>query len=517
MTAAPVARPGATRWGLALAVGALGAVLLLLLARPLLVHPVHYDELLHILSARGLLDGGAPTIADGLYARAQLFTRAVALAFRIAGDDPVSARLPALAGAVLLLLLVGAWVARRAGWLAGLAAALLLAIVPSTVDVAVFARFYTFHAVVVTVMAIAAFEASRPGLAPSSRAGWVALALLLVPLGWHFQETTVIAVGATIAAATMLALYDHRDRAIATVRRHPLAIGLGALALAGIAAVALTQLGLVRVFGSTALWAARDATRFQYYLVEFRRELPLLLPLLPVCAWLGLAAESRRRLVLFALVLVAAALLVHSVAAQKTMRYVYYVVPWMCVLWAVALAEAVDRWPESRLARPLLVVLLAATTVLSVEGVRALNLLAGRVDSLDVRPFGTEPDWSGALPRLAGPAHDAARVITSNSMKALYYLGRYDLELNATIVPETDTQAEFGRDERTGRRVISRPESVSRALSGPGDSLVVLETEKIGRASGVPTDAFDVIRERCLEIALPESTLLRAWRCTPPR
>ena len=115
------------------------------------------------------------------------------------------------------------------------------------------------------------------------------------------------------------------------------------------------------------------------------------------------------------------------------------------------------------------------------------------------------------------PGSFAARVITSNSMKALYYLGRYDLELNATIVPETDTQAEFGRDERTGRRVISRPESVSRALSGPGDSLVVLETEKIGRASGVPTDAFDVIRERCLEIALPESTLLRAWRCTPPR
>lgn len=517
MNPRPVAAPETTRWGLALAVGALGAVLLMLLARPLLVHPVHYDELLHILSARGLLAGGSPTIADGLYARAQLFTRAVALAFRMVGDDPVSARLPALLGAVVLLVVVGAWVARRAGWLAGMAAAILLAIVPSTVDVAVFARFYTFHAVVVTVMGIAVFEASRSGAALTARAAWLAAAVLLVPLGWHFQETTVIAVGAAIAAGMTLALYDHRDRAVAFVRRHPLAIGLGALALLAIAAVGLTQLGLVRVFGSTALWAARDAARYQYYLVEFRRELPLLLPLLPVCAWLGLASESHRRLVLFATVLVTAALLVHSVAAQKTMRYVFYVVPWMCVIWSVAFAEAVRHFPRQRLAQPLLAILLVGTTFLSAEGVRTLNLLAGRVDSLDMRPFGTEPDWSPAMPLLAGPAHDAAQVITSNSMKALYYLGRYDLELNATIVPETDIRQEFGLDERTGRRVISQPESVVRALSAPGETLVVLESEKIGRASGVPPDAFDVVRSRCQEVGIPEAARIRAWRCLPRR
>lgn len=515
MTSRSAAGNAAARWPHALLAGATAAVLLLLLARPLLIHPVHYDELLHILSARGLLAGSVPTIADGLYERAQLYTRAVAAAFRLAGDDPVSARLPALVGAAVLVLLFGSWIARRVGFAAGLAAAMLLAIVPATVDVAVFARFYTFHALVITVMCVAVFEASSPGRSTRVRAAWIAVALLMAPLGWHFQETTVIAAGAAFAAGASLWLYDNRITALAFVRRNAPAVGLAVLALVGIAVVALWQLGLVRVFGSTAPWAARDATRFQYYLVEFRRELPLLLPLLPVCAWLGLTSERHRRLALFAAVIVAAALLVHSVAAQKTMRYVYYVVPWMGVIWALGFVRITETLRALPSGRALPMAAIAGAMLLSVEGVRALNLLAGRVGSLDVRPFGEEPDWTAAVPLLAGPAREASRVITSNSMKALYYLGRYDLELNATIVPETDRGAEFGLDERTGRRVISRPESVERVLSEPGESIVVLESEKIGRPSGVPADTFEAVRTHCRELAVPEATRIRAWRCLP--
>ena len=74
----------------------IGSLLLVLTTRGVLKHQPVYDELVHVLAARGLLKTGQPVIADGIYDRAELFTRAVAVSFRIAGDNLVSARLPAL-------------------------------------------------------------------------------------------------------------------------------------------------------------------------------------------------------------------------------------------------------------------------------------------------------------------------------------------------------------------------------------------------------------------------------------
>jgi hypothetical protein len=98
-------------------------------------------------------------------------------------------------------------------------------------------------------------------------------------------------------------------------------------------------------------------------------------------------------------------------------------------------------------------------------------------------------------------------------MKAIYYLGRYDFELNATIVPETDERSEFGRDRRTGRQAIGTAESIKQVLGRPGKTLVVIEASKIGRSSGVSTEAFSVIESRCEELSLPEGRGVRAWSC----
>jgi hypothetical protein len=145
-----------------------------------------------------------------------------------------------------------------------------------------------------------------------------------------------------------------------------------------------------------------------------------------------------------------------------------------------------------------------------------MNLAAGRLGSIDTLPFADEPDWSPAAPALRQQVHDADRFITSNSMKALYYFGKYDFELAATIVPETDTGTELGRDERTGGRAIGRAESVAMLLSLPGTTLIVLDRVKIGLASGVVPSAFAVIESRCTELRLPQNAAVRAWRCIGP-
>jgi hypothetical protein len=98
-------------------------------------------------------------------------------------------------------------------------------------------------------------------------------------------------------------------------------------------------------------------------------------------------------------------------------------------------------------------------------------------------------------------------------MKALYYLGRYDLELNATIVPETESRREFGRDSRTGGRAIGEASSVEQVMDTAGTKLVVLEEDKIGRASGVRAEAFEVIQSRCNELTLPAGAGVRSWWC----
>lgn len=513
---------GARSWAWAIAAGLFGAVLLILLSRSVIGHPVHYDELLHMLAAQGLLQTGVPVIADGLYERAELYTRAVAWSFRQFGESPVSARLPALGAGAVLVFLVGAWVVRRAGLLAGMAAGILLCLVPTTVDVAVFARFYTMHAVVMTLVFISAYEALQPARRVAVRAVLALGAAALTALGWHFQETTIIAAGAAVVAVVAVVIMDGWAQVRGLIARRPMltlgSLGFGTL----IAILAVWYVGLLQQLGSTALWAAGSATRYQYYLVEFRTDLPLVWPLLPVAMAVAVLNPVHRRLALFCAVAIAAALVVHSVAAQKTMRYAYYLVPLMCVLWAIAISTiamadpdrgaAVGRGTTAR-ATWLVLALVAVSLVLSQEGARALNLLSGRISNLDNRPFADEPDWTPFVAELAPRAREADRVVTSNSMKALHYLGQYDYELNATIVPETESGSDFGLDARTGRQAIGAPESVRRVLDQPGTTLVVIEASKIGRASGVTTEAYGVIESRCDELNLPEGTGVRAWWC----
>jgi hypothetical protein len=98
-------------------------------------------------------------------------------------------------------------------------------------------------------------------------------------------------------------------------------------------------------------------------------------------------------------------------------------------------------------------------------------------------------------------------------MKALYYLERYDYELNASIVEETDTMRDFGTDPRTGRPVIGSADAVAQVLGMHGNTLVVLEVEKIRKASGVTVEAMAVIEARCREMPLDVSDGVRAWNC----
>jgi hypothetical protein len=196
--------------------------------------------------------------------------------------------------------------------------------------------------------------------------------------------------------------------------------------------------------------------------------------------------------------------------------------PLLCVLWACAV-DGILRWLESPAdiglritARSRYAIMLLAMMMFafSMEGQREVRLLLSRAAPQDVLSYAAEPDWTPAVGVLRPLAVKAERVVTSNSMKSLYYLGRYDYELNASIVAETDTRTDFGRDERTGRKAIGSAAAVSSVIDATGTTLVVLENRKLDSDVGVPAAAHAVIAAACEAVNLPADLAVSAWQCT---
>lgn len=505
--------------------GAVTAVLLGLMARGIIDHVPLYDELLHFLAAQGLQRSGTLAIADGEYPRAWLYTHLVAKSFTVFGETLVAARIPALISAMGLVLLTAVWVTRKVGLFAGLIAAGFLCLAPATIDLAVFARFYTLHALVITVMGIALYEALDPESGRVRRVTLVALAFALTPLAMHLQESTVVAAGALACGTAAVLMLDHWMWIRGFARRYPLQLAVGGILALAVALVVVNKLGLIDQMQQVPLWNAWAVGRPHYYLMVLASEMPLLWALFPVAIVLAFTVQAR--LTLFAVVVLVSGLAVHSIAGQKAIRYVYYLFPFFCVIWGCALA-AIAQFARSiweRRQRQIagyteffVLTLMFLVLVNSREGQSAAKLIGGRVtpeESLGLTNI-AEPEWRPIVPILKPVLAEADRSITSNAMKSLYYFGNYDYELNASIVPETITGTEFGIDHRTGKQAIGSAESIKRVLSMSGAAVVVLEDEKMNLEAGVPPDAMAVIEAFCKPIPLPADVAVHAWSCLKP-
>jgi hypothetical protein len=224
----------------------------------------------------------------------------------------------------------------------------------------------------------------------------------------------------------------------------------------------------------------------------------------------------------FCTVVVVSALAVHSVAAAKAARYVYYALPLLCAVAGCGVAVAVrllSGWlarqttGRARWALAGAIGVLAVSVLLSQEGQRTLRLAAGRSSASSLVMYANETQWTLAKAALQPVADRADTVIVSAGVKGLYFLGRYDFELNASTVLETESGKEFGRDLRTGRPVIGSPESLASVLERPGKQLIVVDGDKLNHPTGVPSAVVALIEARCGSIALPAESGVSAWLC----
>lgn len=487
-------------------VGALQTPLLFLAAAALYTitigtTPVRVDEYYTMLAARSWAENGSFAILDGEYTRARLFTMLVGVTFDLFGSTSLwIARLPTVLMAAGLVTLVFTFVDKRAGFPAAIAAALVLALSGYTLDVAHFARFYAPQALVVFGAAMLVHAAAaREGAAMAVR---LAGAAALLALGLHLQPTTAIA-----AAALALWFAVERLQWIMTVVRQRPWLALIAVALTLIFGLMIVP-SMAQRFLAASVWAQEHRYDRLFYLREFSAQIPLLLILLPVAAVLALRRD--RSLALLSIIMIAVALVVHSFAAMKAGRYVYYAMPFMAMLFGLAMARPADQAVATlkRMLGPGELAGLCAGAIVLVLGIAALlvnssyrhTAVALRQSvaalSTDAHFSGPrDPVWNEQASSLRRVVSPTDFLVASDDLRTIVHIRPHDLLINPSHLSDLGTTRDFTRDVRTGRPVIGSVAGLDRVMSCRASGVIVVDDAHWRTAKGVPSAVADRIEQ----------------------
>jgi 4-amino-4-deoxy-L-arabinose transferase-like glycosyltransferase len=483
---------------------------------PHLDHLPHVDELYHFLPARAWLAEGQLRIAEGYYTRASLFTIFIAQWLGLFGENLIVARLPSLIAGTALVVLVFLWTRMVAGNLAAVLAALLVALDPELVEIDQILRFYALQCLFFWLGAVGVY---RLVTAPPAGGRAILLAagvLLCFSAALYLQVTTLIGLlGVGVWAVAALGL-PWLARSSARVRW---AIGAGVVLVATAAIWTFVETGLlaelVQRYRSTPLYLADRRNDFWYYHFFLTIYYPTLWPLVALAVVIGLA--YRPRPTAFCAVVVAVTFLAHSFAASKATRYFTYAQPFLFVLWGIALAEV---WPRARgflddvatralawlnlgrLGRAGVVVLLVLVLGFAFVANSAFVRTSATMFDVTIPPMGRPADWAAAKDPLAPWLTDAAVVVTTSELEALYHLGRYDVMLSKTRLSEVRGEDEFGLDARTGRPVIAKPESLALIMDCYPDGLIVSSADRWRNPEQLDDAVANLVEARTEEVEL---------------
>jgi 4-amino-4-deoxy-L-arabinose transferase-like glycosyltransferase len=495
-------------------------------------HAPHIDELYHALAARSLLEDGTLFInGTEPYTRAWAFTYLVAGLMAIFGDNLVVGRLPAVLAGVGLVVAVFLWLNAVAGRTAAWVAALLVCLAPTALYHSQQIRFYTVHALFLWVAAAAVYLAATGPRGRGHTAMLAAGAAACLAIAFHLQVSTLVSVA---ALATWLVLYRGGDIvrwAAAGGRRRTWTV-VGATAAVVVVAAVFAAGGaaaeVVRMFSMVDVWAEGDRHYLRYYHDRFLHQYPTLWTLFPVAVLL--AASRHPRPALFCVTMFTVPFVVHSFAAWKHERYLFYALPFFFAVWGLAAAvalpwlrgriDAVIRHaplPHRRAAGTLAAAALIAAVLFAAAGNSASMytyrmLTVSDEDWTLSSAYRGEPVWDRALPVLQAEAADADVVMGFAMVTTLYYLHRLDMGLSATEVQRGTSTAEFSVAGKEGVPVVSRAESVRLVQACVPAGLVIGSVRGWRNAWGVPPETVDYIESSMERVPLPERWGLLAFR-----
>jgi hypothetical protein len=513
------------------------AILLFILAMTVrLVHIDHtpfYDEFYHVLAAQSWLHDGSMHIAEGEpYTRGDLYTLLVAGFFKVFGQSLVVARIPAVIAGSLWVVILYLWTWRVAGRMAGWVAALLLCFAPGAISISEMSRFYSLHGLCFFLGATGIYTLlqERPPWPKNLAVG--AVSVLALGLAWRLQVTTAVGLAGValwaafkIGTTWRLAL---RTRQLQWISAFTSILFLCVLVVAIHNGLASKLLENSRW---TALWNAQNSNNLRFYHYWFLDQYPTLWTLLPLPALLGLA--RRPAPAFFSLCVFGTSLILHSLAAAKESRYLFHSIPFLFALWGIAIAlvlpaiygqiaivmENVRRiQPNHVLGNSIKHAWVVGILIFIVAANPAFPL-AYRMLSLSdadwpfVPGYRGHPDWAAAVAVLKPLADNADVVLSSVSVKSLYFLGRCDAEIRAdNLFSVTGFAPEFSKDPRTGHPVISTHQSLSLMMARYPTGLVIVESPDWGMPAAVPPATADYLAAHAEIVPLPKEWRLMAYR-----
>jgi hypothetical protein len=300
-----------------------------------------------------------------------------------------------------------------------------------------------------------------------------------------------------------------------------------------LAVVAVALVGLCLVWFPSDLWHryrytplfdADTRDHFWFYHQWLNFYYPTLWPLFPLVAFAALA--SRPRPALFCLCLFAAGFLLLSFGGPKAMLYATFILPFLFALWGMAFAYVWGRVsgfivevtdgalrglgivPFPALETALITAAVGFVLLANTATIRTATMLAG----ITVPPEMPAPRWGEAADVLEPWLRREAVVITSSELDALYYIGDYDVLLEKSRLSEQAAPAvEFSRDPRTGRPVVSTPESVKRIMDCYAEGVIVIDQYRWRRFAYIDGATADLIVQRTDPIPLPARTRILAF------
>lgn len=131
---------------------------------------------------------------------------------------------------------------------------------------------------------------------------------------------------------------------------------------------------------------------------------------------------------------------------------------------------------------------------------------------------GYSVNWPAASEALKPLLQEADVVITTNALGALYYLNRFDYDMNKSHLYEIQDGEEFPIDSETGRPVISEPESLQRIISCYRSGLfVAAKWQWHNERTGISREAAELLRTYAEPVKLDPAWSVMAFTWTHAR
>lgn len=495
--------------------------------------PPHPDELHNALAAQSLLETGRPILAEGEYWRGILYTYLVAFSYEVFGEGLASSRIPSVLLVALIAPILFLWVRREAGSLAAWLTAVLFISSPFTVEIAQFCRFYSTQVFFFILGSICVYYTVGAALPLLQRLILGAIAIVLLYLARDQQVTSLVGVlGIAVWASGLILLRAFYSRNTNQAVRRTLIASLLGVAVAFIMVAILTDRieWMWAKYQEVQVFNLKHKDDFWYYHLRFVLFYPTLWTLVGVLAVFAILRNAR--LAWFAICVFGISFVLMSLAGTKNTRYLSFAPPFLTILWGTGLAGALQLLRQhandtrTRLVETIALpkqvgsrvvtagVLLIASMVLLTNPfwLRTATMIGNITLPVDT----PNTDWPAAREALAPWTTDADIVITTEELGAIYFLGRSDVRFSLSKFNELlgDEKKEFGIDFRTGRPVISKPESMEKLIECFSQGLVVGPIEHWGDPILISEEIQAIITRHAKPIEVPKESYLYAWGWT---